>query len=268
MPYARNQGIRIHYRVEGEGPALVLQHGFTSSGELFRKYGYMEALRNDYLVISIDARGHGASDKPSRPEAYRLACLVDDVCSVLDTLNVSKTHFFGYSRGGRTGFAMAKYAPERLFSLIIGGAHPYAEPFDSFRHIDGTNPEAFLAALEELIGENLEPDIKALVVANNLKALAAAARPEPGIDEVMPGMTMPCLLFSGTADSRYTIIRDCAGRIPHATFYALPNLTHVGCLTRIDLVLPPLVEFLRSVNTSSTHATRSPMKVAKGLFVT
>lgn len=268
MPYAKNQGIRIHYRVEGDGPALVLQHGFTSSGEMLRRYGYTEALKNDYRVISIDARGHGSSDKPYHPEAYRLSCLVDDVLAVLDKLNISKTHFFGYSRGGKTGFAMAKYAPERLFSLIIGGAHPYAENFDSFRHVDGMDPEEFIAALEELIGERLEPDIKPLVLANNLKALVAAAQPEPSIDEVMPGMTMPCLLFAGTADSRYTIIKDCAGRMPKATFYALPNLTHVGCLKRIDLVLTRLMEFLRSVSTSCTRSTRSPVKVAKGLFIT
>ena len=88
MPYVKNQGIRIHYRVEGDGPALVLQHGFTSSGELLRRYGYTEALKNDYRVISIDARGHGSSDKPYHPEAYRLSCLVDDVLALLDKLNI------------------------------------------------------------------------------------------------------------------------------------------------------------------------------------
>ena len=81
----------------------------------------------------MDARGHGASDKPHDPEAYDPRLRVADIVGVLDDLNVSKTHYFGYSMGGGIGFALAKYASERLHSLIIGGMHPYKrdpEPFD------------------------------------------------------------------------------------------------------------------------------------------
>src|SRR5437763_14786365 len=72
MPYADNGNIRIHYQVEGEGPALVLQHGFTESVTDWYEAGYVEALRRDYRLILIDARGHGASDKPRDPDAYVL----------------------------------------------------------------------------------------------------------------------------------------------------------------------------------------------------
>ena len=64
MPYTDNGGVRIHYQTEGSGPPLVLQHGFTSSIEGWYEYGYVDVLKRDYQLILIDARGHGASDKP------------------------------------------------------------------------------------------------------------------------------------------------------------------------------------------------------------
>src|SRR6266404_7521776 len=70
MPYADNGNVRIHYQVEGEGPALVLQHGFTESVVDWYEAGYVEALRPDYRLILIDARGHGVSDKPHVCQRY------------------------------------------------------------------------------------------------------------------------------------------------------------------------------------------------------
>jgi hypothetical protein len=58
MPYAHNVGIRIHYQVEGEGRALVLHHGFSESVVDWYEAGYVEALKADYRLILIDARGH------------------------------------------------------------------------------------------------------------------------------------------------------------------------------------------------------------------
>ena len=59
MRYADNGSVQIHYQVEGEGPALVLQHGFTESVVDWYETGYVEALKPDYRLILIDARGHG-----------------------------------------------------------------------------------------------------------------------------------------------------------------------------------------------------------------
>jgi len=79
MPYANNHSVRIHYQVEGEGSPLVLQHGFTSSLQNWYAYGYVAALRQNYQLILIDARGHGQSDKPYDPQAYALQNRVEDV---------------------------------------------------------------------------------------------------------------------------------------------------------------------------------------------
>src|SRR5215468_10685895 len=132
MPYANSQGVRIHYQIEGTGPALMLQHGFTDSLEIWHELGYVEALKHNYRLIMVDARGHGASDKPHEPTAYAHTLLVADLIAVLDDLTVPTAHFLGYSMGGRIGFALAKYAAERWSSLIIGGSHLYPQTQERF----------------------------------------------------------------------------------------------------------------------------------------
>jgi pimeloyl-ACP methyl ester carboxylesterase len=127
MPYAVNQGVRIHYRIEGDGQPLVLQHGFTDSLETWYQTGYVEGLRPHYRLILIDARGHGASDKPHEPDAYDRERNVEDISTVLDDLDIPRAHYFGYSMGGGIGFAIARYAPERVHSLVIGGGSPYPQ---------------------------------------------------------------------------------------------------------------------------------------------
>jgi pimeloyl-ACP methyl ester carboxylesterase len=119
MPYCDNEGVSIYYEVEGEGPPLVLLHGLSGSLELWRDAGYVEALKDDYQIILIDARGHGKSDKPHDPEAYRLDLMVADVVAVLDDLQLGKAHFLGFSMGGLIGWGIAKHTPERFHSLLI-----------------------------------------------------------------------------------------------------------------------------------------------------
>ncbi len=114
MPYAYNQGVRIHYEVEGEGPPLVLQHGITGNLESWHRRGFVAGLKNSYRLILVDARGHGASDKPHDSKAYTGGSMAGDVIAVLDDIKLGKSHYFGYSMGGLIGFAIAKHAPERF----------------------------------------------------------------------------------------------------------------------------------------------------------
>jgi pimeloyl-ACP methyl ester carboxylesterase len=100
MPYAGNNGVRSHYQVEGDGPPLVLQHGFTQSAKRWYLHGYVDALQSDYQLIVVDARGHGQSDKPHDPATYDVALMAGDVVAVLDALNLDKTPYWGYSMGG------------------------------------------------------------------------------------------------------------------------------------------------------------------------
>jgi len=220
MPYATNQNVRIHYQVEGEGLPLVLQHGFSNSLDTWYERGYVDPLKHDYRLILIDARGHGASDKPHDPEAYALQLRAGDIGAVLDHLHIAHAHFFGYSMGGWIGFGLAQYAPERFPALIIGGAQPYARSMEHQRQglqkALTQGREAFAAGLEALYGA-LTPRQKARVLANDLEALlASVAQDRPSLEAVLPTMTMPCLLFAGEADPVYPAVKECVKQMPNS----------------------------------------------------
>ena len=95
MPYADNNGVKIHHEEEGKGPPLVLQHALASDLNAWRQYGYTDALREDYTLILIDARGHGRSDKPYEAEAYTPENMTGDVIAVLNDLKIAKTRYWG-----------------------------------------------------------------------------------------------------------------------------------------------------------------------------
>ena len=246
MPYANNHGIRIHYDVEGEGSPLVLQHGITWSARRWYQLGYVDALRADYRVILVDARGHGASDKPHDRTMYQLPLYVSDVVAVLDDLDLDRAHYWGYSMGGWIGFGMAKYAPERVDSRVIGGSHPYEVRVPPSNRLDGSDPQAFLEALYGRIGVDLaklSSEARDQLLANDFRALAAALQDRPSLEDVLPAMRMPCLLYVGEADPVCPRVRECVRHMPNALFLSLKNLDHGAAFREAQLVLPHVTRF-------------------------
>lgn len=225
MPYAKNNGVHIYSEVEGSGPPLVLHHGLSASRESWRLNGYVERLRNDYMLILMDSRGHGQSDKPHDVEAYALPLRVADVTAVLDDLGLRRSHFLGYPMGGWVGWGLASYASERFWSLAIGAY-------------------SATASLEKFGW-----DMRWVNEANDLTAIAAAANglTEPGVMELLPAITLPCLLFGGSGDPLFSGAGECARHMPRATVLSLPGLDHVTAYRRPDLVVPRLRKFLAGV---------------------
>jgi pimeloyl-ACP methyl ester carboxylesterase len=246
MPYAENRGARIYYEVEGEGPPLVLVHGFTDSLEGWREYGYVEELKKEHRLILIDARGHGGSDKPHDPEAAAgLERRPADVVAVLDDLGIDRAHYFGYSLGGWIGLGLAKYAPERVRSLIIGGAQPYGQSMELYRQGLTRGIEGWVAVVEKMLGSPITPGMKERLLSNDIQALSASvANDRPDISGILPTTTMPCLLYAGEADPLCPLVERCASELPDARFFSLPGLNHIQGAVRSDLVLPHVVEFL------------------------
>src|SRR6266542_2133052 len=116
MPYTITEDVRIYYEVEGQGPPLVLAHGGNDSLEMWRRFGYANALKNDYRLVMLDFRGHGRSDKPYDASAYGYE-MSNDVLAVLDDLGIAKAHYLGYSMGATVGFALATRHAERFLSF-------------------------------------------------------------------------------------------------------------------------------------------------------
>jgi pimeloyl-ACP methyl ester carboxylesterase len=117
-----SDGVRIRYLDLGEGEAVVLLHGFALSAEVnWGLTGLLDSLPQEYRMLALDQRGHGRSDKPHEPEDYGLE-FVEDVVRLLDALEIEKAHIVGYSMGGSLALRLAADHPDRVRSVVIGGA--------------------------------------------------------------------------------------------------------------------------------------------------
>ena len=249
MPYANNQGIRIHYRVEGDGRPLVLQHGYTQSLEHWYQCGYVDALKAHYRVVLVDARGHGESDKPHERAAYAWPVGVTDIFAVLDALGIGRTLYWGYSMGGSIGFGALAIAPERIIALVAGGAAADATAIgDRLQHVDGSDPEAFVAAFESFMNAPIPPAVRAGLLAGDTRALAAAAQNRPSLIDRLSRIATPCLLYAGDRDFVFSRAKATASQIASAKFQLLPGLSHPEGFMRSDLVLPHVLAFLNDVS--------------------
>ncbi len=244
--YADNAGVRVHYEVQGTGPTLFLHHGFTSSAQQWRTFGYVDAFADRYQVIAIDARGHGRSDKPHDVEAYTMQPRTDDILAVLNAVGAERAHYWGYSMGGRTGYAFINRYPERVASLIIGGAAPGSPKLEEGRIRRWAEALATEkpAAIAQALGVP-ETVVEGLLGANDLKALAAAQLGLLSWGSVDPAtLKAPSLHYIGERDPFLPAARQAAEAYPGAVFKVLPGLDHLSTFGRSDAVIPLVRQFL------------------------
>ena len=115
--YADNDGVSIHYVTLGEGPLVVMIHGFPDFWYLWRDY--LTALSDDYQVVAIDQRGYNQSDKPEGVDRYTFEFLVGDVAAVIeDTGNESAT-VVGHDWGGVVAWTFAMRRPDMTDQLVV-----------------------------------------------------------------------------------------------------------------------------------------------------
>lgn len=251
MPFVTSEGLRIHYELAGEGPPLFMHHGTLGSGDVWRIDGFVDALKSDYQLILIDARGHGMSDKPHEPEVYRSPQMAEDIVAVIDELGHDAVHYWGYSLGARVGFALGDQHADRIASFILGGGHPYEA--DLSLKLDTANLDADLVQTEFLARFGLTPEslpaqYRAPFLANDFLAMNASLGFRPSIESCLSRMTMPCLVYAGDADPVFENARRAAKGLANAKFVALPGLGHANAMAAKDLILPSALNFLRTVS--------------------
>ena len=261
MPFANNDGVKIHYEVEGQGSPIVLVHGYTRSLEDWRNFGFVSELKNDHQLILIDVRGHGKSDKPDNLNAYSLKTMAEDVTTIMDELNIERAHYLGYSMGGIIGFyGMARYYLPRLNSLILGGFAAYLDEngFQAPKRIVNLaqstvekGMQIFISAFEKEFGIKLE---RSYYMSLNPRALFIIQKNfketfSEGIDdEITAKINIPCLFYLGEFDSqRLTGAKKTTDEISGARFISFPQLDHWTAIVRSDLVIPHIKKFLEDV---------------------
>jgi len=118
-------GIRLAYDDRGKGgPALVFAHGWTCDRSLFAPQ--VEHFARQHRVVSVDLRGHGASDKPKGP--YPIDGYADDLARLIGELDPGKIVAIGHSMGGNAVLQLAAAYPDRVAAVAMIEPAPFALP--------------------------------------------------------------------------------------------------------------------------------------------
>ncbi|WP_338728146.1 alpha/beta hydrolase [Haladaptatus sp. DJG-WS-42] len=258
-------GVTLQCYRTGDGPPLVMAHGFFENGPC------MERLANDladeYEVILYDARGHGRSAAPDT--GYTIDDRVADLVGVVEALSLENPILFGHSMGGSTAAWAAARHPTLPRALVLEdpanlrGCHarPTAERVrlvrDQLEAWEGQSVKEIASDYEQY-GPNLARN---LAIANSecrppIVKIARAGYPQTA--DAFPAITCPTLVIKSDAepDSRagdLTAAEQLAlGRLVH-----IPNAGHAVFRDQYEAAYTELKTFLTRVETR-THQSETP----------
>ena len=115
--YADSDGVRIHYATVGEGPLVVMIHGFPDFWYSWRHQ--MQGLKEHFKVVAIDQRGYNLSDQPEAEANYNMRYLIGDVAAVITHLGTDKATIVGHDWGGIVSWQFAFALPQMVDKLVI-----------------------------------------------------------------------------------------------------------------------------------------------------
>ncbi len=263
----------LTWRVAQSGPdgapPLLLLHGFTGRAESWNR---IVAALPRRLCLAPDLPGHGKTDPPLPPDAWRMPRLADALIELLDELRVGAFDAAGYSMGGRAALHLASRAAQRLSRLVLIGATPGIEsPQERFeraasdsalaRMIEERGIEAFVDHWEGLPlfeGQRALPPperarIREIRLSHDPAALAAALRAfGTGSQEPLHGglrnITAPTLIVAGEQDGKFRETGEVMrARIPGARMEIVPGAGHDVPSERPDALAARMESFLTPI---------------------
>jgi pimeloyl-ACP methyl ester carboxylesterase len=236
-------GVKIHFMVKGKGTPVILIHGYTGSAEgNWFSNGIADALAVNHMVIAIDCRNHGLSDKP-QPMGPGKA---EDVIELMDHLKIQKAHLHGYSMGGGIVGRLMAMIPDHFITAGFGGSG-IQETDPEWRakapkDKEGRDPQEDEASaklrakrakdlgvtLEEYqkqLAERREQQRAALAAAN----AQASARPAgPQLD--LTKITFPVLAINGEFDRPLAKTVRMSRELRNFTNVVLPGKSHLTAI--------------------------------------
>jgi len=108
-------GVKLRYRIQGQGDPVLLLHGWGCSIEVFDPVA--RALAPSFKAITIDFPGHGQSSLP--PHAWHVSDFLDNTLQFMDALGLEKPHLVAHSFGGRVSIKMAAEQPHRAGRIVL-----------------------------------------------------------------------------------------------------------------------------------------------------
>jgi pimeloyl-ACP methyl ester carboxylesterase len=252
----------IFYRDEGEGPALVLLHGFLCDSRAWAPQ--LRDLSDGYRVVAWDAAGAGASDDP--PETFTITDWAEDLARLLDALALEEAHIVGLSWGGLVAQAFYGRHPSRVRSLVLSDTYAgwkgslAADAVEKrlARCLSESElPPAELVArwvpmefFTETVSDEVTSAMAAIVFDFHPRGFRLMARSlaENDTTSLLPTIRVPTLLLWGEGDQRSPIevaerFRDA---IPNAELQIIPGAGHVSNMEQPDLFTSHVRRFLSS----------------------
>ncbi|WP_081788620.1 alpha/beta fold hydrolase [Candidatus Blastococcus massiliensis] len=241
--------VAVHrWGAPGNSPPVVLQHGFAAdSMRNWADSGVVAALLADGReVVAVDARGHGASDKPHDPARYGERAMAGDLAAVADVLDLPTFDLAGYSMGGIVSLVLAGTDP-RVRRLVVGGigAGVVERGGVDTRTL---RTSALVAALEAddpaTITDPTAAVFRAFADLTGADRLALAAHARVVHAEPLPlgDITATTLVLAGDADPLAVRPQVLADAVPGARLVSVPG-DHLGAVRTPDFV-EALVGFL------------------------
>jgi len=123
MAHIQLDDIQLFYDDTGSGPPVVLLHGYPFNRTLWKDQ--VEALRDDYRVITPDLRGFGDSD--ASDGAATMSRMARDIAQLLDALEISSATIGGLSMGGYVVLAFYKQFASRVSGLLLADTRPQSD---------------------------------------------------------------------------------------------------------------------------------------------
>jgi len=254
MPSARINDIGIDYEDGGRGPAVLLSHGYSATGRMWRPQ--RPALEPRYRLVSWDMRGHGHTESPGDPARYSEALTVADMRGLLTHLGIDRAVVGGLSLGGYMSLAFYRRHPEMVRALIIcdsGPGYRNAEAraaWNQRAHERARDLEA--RGLEALSGSSREMR-EAMRDHRSAQGLAHAARgmlaqQDAAVIDSLPAIRVPTLVVLGDRDTPF--VAPCeymAKKIAGARLEVIKDAGHSSNLDQPDAFNRVVLDFLDSL---------------------
>jgi pimeloyl-ACP methyl ester carboxylesterase len=253
MSVLNRDGIEIYYEVHGEGPALLLTHGYSATSKMWNPN--IEALSTNHTVITWDMRGHGQSDSPKDNLAYSETLTTADMAALLVHLGYETAIIGGLSLGGYMSLAFYADYPEMVEALLIIDTGPGFKK-DASRDAWNLTAVARAEAIErDGLGalEGRSPE-QALATHKDIQGLAFAARNmltqyTARVIESLPRIDVPSIVVVGGDDEPFLIASDyMALKIPKATKVVIPQAGHAANIDQPELFNKAILGFLVTHN--------------------
>jgi pimeloyl-ACP methyl ester carboxylesterase len=237
----------------------VLLNGWGCDRTWWDEAGFTRLLKPDFRVLNIDLRGHGQSDKPHQPSAYRAGHHTKDILAVADAESVDRFAIWGLSYGGWVGWLTAEAVPDRVAALVSSGYwSPFPQTEQEWREFDTTVGEALrqhgtrglINLYREADGDAYDreypPWAEAATLRADPQALLAAEGPEvdQGITTPLDRFPVPILLTAGEREDEQDQARAIASQLPQGQSIRLPALGHGAACAASELLVPHARAFL------------------------